>query len=611
MCKSCWFARDSSRKHARFWHTCHATRAHACTFMFVHLHRKVRPFPLVSSGLNESDKSEKVGISHARKLFSHPRKKYRARTFSKSWSEFSKNCKSAFFKFFENINLFHFRQLFSKMFGSSNFCKCAHIFSFPRLLSVQMRACFPNSRVKKPQIQVIPHDDMHLSRDTCVACHTGANMRPRKIRTPKFGWACRKIRGFRKTEVNQGRVSRVRKTPEVPNFSFDKPLLLSSSIFQFFILPKCTLWCTFFCTIFPFWSANFCEAPFFHFFNFSQFFQFVHFLHFLISRFSRADWRGNEKVNRTDQTCSNPGKTREMGWIGGSELAGKHARAWRVSCVFTCAQTCSNMFRSLLFCARPPAMQKWSRPDNFCSVPVRVVKKSLSHARNMRGSTFFTSARSVTFITFVHLHRKVSTSFDKTDHPTCSELCAQHVPNEVKWGAIGRHLSAQTRVREALRSPSFCVLAVSLVSYFCILPPLVFLCKLTKMIASYKNVRSVQNKKTRVLQKSFHVAHIFFTKTSQFFSWKCTFSKTEKSCQKLYFYFSFFKNVQNFENASSSSLAPFPCPTLLLSPEQGAGGCPRLPSPLNRPCFLRFITCVYVTFVHVRCFYIWLIKELW
>jgi len=221
-----------------------------------------------------------------------------------------------------------------------------------------------------------------------------------------------------------------------------------------------------------------------------------------------------------------------------------------------------------------------------------------------------TRAHACTFM-FVHLHRKVSTSFDKTDHPTCSELCAQHVPNEVKWGAIGRHLSAQTRVREALRSPSFCVLAVSLVSYFCILPPLVFLCKLTKMIASYKNVRSVQNKKTRVLQKSFHVAHIFFTKTSQFFSWKCTFSKTEKSCQKLYFYFSFFKNVQNFENASSSSLAPFPCPTLLLSPEQGAGGCPRLPSPLNRPCFLRFITCMYVTLVHVRCFYIWLIKELW
>ena len=152
-----------------------------------------------------------------------------------------KNHKNRTFRIFRFSHFFMFGSLFSKMFALAHFHTRVHIFSFPRLLSVQISADSPNSRVKKPQIQVIPHDDTYLSPACHVTRDRRANRRARKYGVRKLGCGVREIRGFRKTEVNQGPVSRVRKTPNHTIFKNDKPLLLSSSIFRFFILPKCAL----------------------------------------------------------------------------------------------------------------------------------------------------------------------------------------------------------------------------------------------------------------------------------------------------------------------------------------------------------------------------------
>ena len=253
--------------------------------MFVHLHRKVRPFPSVSSGLNESDKSEKVGIlTCAKTFFTPPQKISRTHIFKNRDLSFQK-LQSAFFEIFENINFFHFLQLFSKLFDPFNFHVRAHIFSFPRFKPVGIDPDFPNSRVKKPQIQVIPHDDVHLSPARVWRVTRAQTCARAKNTHTQILWVGRKIRGFRKTEQNQDQLAGVAKTLEHPKIKIDKPLLLPSSIFRFFILPKCTPKCLFFCTIFPFWSDDFCEAPFFQNFQKFQKFQFVHFLHFLKFQF--------------------------------------------------------------------------------------------------------------------------------------------------------------------------------------------------------------------------------------------------------------------------------------------------------------------------------------
>lgn len=209
------FPRESARKCAPFWHVCHVLREHACTFMFRKLHRKVRPFPVEMNKSDRTDKTWKHELSRVRETFLRACEK--SQNPSPKILEFGifKNHKNRTFRIFRFSHFFMFGSLFSKMFALAHFHTRVHIFSFPRLLSVQISADSPNSRVKKPQIQVIPHDDTYLSRvtwhvtgaQTCapenMGCANWDEWVAKSEGSAKLRWIRVRIVGFEKPQTTR------------------------------------------------------------------------------------------------------------------------------------------------------------------------------------------------------------------------------------------------------------------------------------------------------------------------------------------------------------------------------------------------------------------------
>ena len=123
---------------------------------------------------------KKVELTCVKIFFRGGMENFHTRTQKFSDPKIFKNLKIRIFGIFENDNFFTFCSFHAKLFILFRFARSRAYFSKSLLLYVQMLLDFPNSRVKKPQIQVIPHDDTYLS-PARVAWHTtGANMRPRK-----------------------------------------------------------------------------------------------------------------------------------------------------------------------------------------------------------------------------------------------------------------------------------------------------------------------------------------------------------------------------------------------------------------------------------------------
>ena len=206
---------------------------HAC------LHRKVIGVFLDCSKNSETVQMQKVETSRvSRTFFAHAH--FCHTRFSKS--ENPKIPKIDVFVFFENHNFSNFCSLsrvFIKMCGPVQVWHARTLFSISPVTLPPYSPKISNSRVKKPQITGTSCDTptRHLWRAWRV---TRAQTCAReKIRGCDMKMGVCKIWGFRKTEGNQGPNTGNRKTPKTRKSSFDKPLLLSSSIFRFFILPKC------------------------------------------------------------------------------------------------------------------------------------------------------------------------------------------------------------------------------------------------------------------------------------------------------------------------------------------------------------------------------------
>ena len=118
------------------------------------------------------------------------------------------------------------------------FRKMRACFSFPRFKRLWMRAVSPNSRVKKPQIQVIPHDDTYLS-PARVAWHTtGANMRPRKIHGFGMKMGCANFEGSANLRRIRSGLAGLQKTQNTPKSKMTNPYYFPVLFFIFSFYPN-------------------------------------------------------------------------------------------------------------------------------------------------------------------------------------------------------------------------------------------------------------------------------------------------------------------------------------------------------------------------------------
>ena len=293
----------------------------------------------------------------------------------------------------------------------------------------------------------------------------------------------RKTRTVCQTEQNQVRLRGVAKTPELPKIKNDKPLLLSSSIFRFFILPKCTPKCFYFCSKS---ACMFMNTPaktrkilfsllltFFSFFSLISFdfLKTMLFIPMMISRNvyfwqARSFWQNLKKRDfHMFQTHL--------------KHVAKHMRNTCKQLLQTCSRhvrTCSQRLWSgpqsydlyLMIqglgglCAKQKVEQlhELTKRVSWCELYVSRVQ----HKRNMITRifakvcffTFPTFVILVTLFILLYLHRKVISSDFKILRISSFYFSEKVLQTGVKAPSNEVFRASQTRVREAFSSRTFC-----------------------------------------------------------------------------------------------------------------------------------------------------------